>query len=240
MNIEKTTEGSARQQERVDLILQVAAEQLIRWGYKKVTINDIAQRAGIGTGTIYLHWKTKESLFQAVMLRETIAVWGEMLECMRRDHRELYPHRMMRSLLLIAMQRPIARAIFIGDGELLGKLAQSKLTLQTRMIHTPDQFVAFLRDQGLMSTDMDVHTQQYALSAAITGFCLVDPLIAEEDRVSLEERVNALAHVIRHSFEPPELVADDVMRDVVAPRILALFEQITTDLSQQIQMALSL
>jgi AcrR family transcriptional regulator len=233
-------EVPSRQQERVELILHVAAEQLVRWGYKKVTINDIAQQAGIGTGTIYLHWKTKESLFQSVMLREIIAVWDEMLERMRHDFREFYPHRMMRSLLLITMQRPIAHAIFIGDGELLGKLVQSRLALQTRMMHTPDQFVALLRDQGLMRTDMSGHMQQYAFGAAVTGFCLVDPLIAEEDRVSLEERVNALAHVIRHSFEPPELVADDVMREVVAPRMLTFFEQMMADISQQVQMALPL
>ncbi|GCF08491.1 TetR/AcrR family transcriptional regulator [Dictyobacter arantiisoli] len=236
----KKIEAPSRQQERVELILRVAAEQLVRWGYKKITINDIAQQAGIGTGTIYLHWKTRESLFQAVMLREISAVWDEMLERMRHDYREFYPHRMMRSLLLITMQRPIAHAMFIGDGELLGKLVQNKLAIQTRMMRTPDQFVTLLRDQGLMQTNMSVHMQQYALSAAVTGFCLVDPLIAEEDRVSLEERVDALAYVIRQSFEPPELVADDVMREVVAPRMLTFFEQMNTDLSQQLQMMMSL
>jgi AcrR family transcriptional regulator len=234
------TELPSRQQERVELILRVAAEQLLRWSYKKVTINDIAQQAGIGTGTIYLHWKTKESLFQTVMLREIGAVWAELLECMRLDYRELYLHRMMRSLLLITLQRPIARAMFIGDGELLGKLGQSRLAIQARTMHTPDQFISLLRDQGLMNTDMSVHLQQYAFSATVTGFCLVDPLIAEEDRVSLEERVNALAHVIRQSFEPPELVTDEVMREVVAPRMLTFFEQIVTDISLQLQLALSL
>ncbi|MBO0782099.1 MAG: TetR/AcrR family transcriptional regulator [Ktedonobacteraceae bacterium] len=234
------TEVSSRQRERAELILNVAAEQLLRWGYKRVAIHDIAQQAGIGTGTIYLHWKTKESLFQTVMLREIVAVWDEMLERMRRDYREFYPHRMMRSILLIGMQRPIARAIFIGDGELLGKLVQSELALRTRMMVTPEQFFVFLRDQGLVRADMSVHVQQYAFSAAVTGFCLVDPLIAEEDRVSLEERVDALAHVIRQSFEPPELVADDVMREVVAPRMLAFFEQRITDLSQHVQRAMSL
>ncbi|HET8846646.1 MAG TPA: helix-turn-helix domain-containing protein [Ktedonobacteraceae bacterium] len=234
------TEGPARQQERAELILNVAAEQLIRWGYKRVTMNDIAQQAGIGTGTIYLHWKTKETLYQVVMLREILAVWNMLLQRMRQDHREFYPHRMLRSVLLISMQRPITRAIFTGDNDILGKLVQSKFALQTRMVRTTDEFVIFLRDQGLMNTDLTVHMQQYALSAAVTGFCLVDPLIAETDRVSLEERVDALAHVIRHSFEPPELVADDVMREEVAPRMLPFFEKIVTDISQQLQKAMSL
>jgi AcrR family transcriptional regulator len=33
------------------------------YGYKRVTIDDLAAGAGIGKSTIYLHWKTREALF---------------------------------------------------------------------------------------------------------------------------------------------------------------------------------
>jgi AcrR family transcriptional regulator len=231
---------SLKQQEREELILNVAAEQLLRWGYKKVTINDIAQQAGIGTGTIYLHWKTKETLFHVVMMREMIAVWNELLELIRNDPREIFPHRMMRASLLIVMQRPIARAICTGDSELLGKLAQSKLAVRTKLMVTPDQFVEFLREHGLMRTDMSVHMQQYTLSAIVTGFYIVDPLLAQEDRVSLEERADALAHAIRQTLEPSELLAEDVLREVVAPEMMKFFARINAGISEQLQMSMSL
>lgn len=46
--------------DRADRILDAAASLLIRYRYRKVTDEDVARQAGIGKGTVYLHWRTKE------------------------------------------------------------------------------------------------------------------------------------------------------------------------------------
>ena len=43
-------------EERAGRILDAAAELLLRWGYKRVSIEEIARHAGIGKGTVYLHF----------------------------------------------------------------------------------------------------------------------------------------------------------------------------------------
>ena len=53
---------------RGERILEAAAELIVRWGYKKTTVDDIARQAGVAKGTIYLHWKTREELFKAVLV----------------------------------------------------------------------------------------------------------------------------------------------------------------------------
>ena len=45
-----------------DLILDAADRLLARYGYKKMTMDDLAQEVGIGKGTIYLHFSTKEEI----------------------------------------------------------------------------------------------------------------------------------------------------------------------------------
>ncbi len=45
-----------------DLILDAADRLLARYGYKKMTMDDIAQEVSIGKGTIYLHFKSKEEI----------------------------------------------------------------------------------------------------------------------------------------------------------------------------------
>ena len=45
-----------------DLILDAAERLLVRYGYKKMTIEDIATEVGIGKGTIYLHFNSKEEI----------------------------------------------------------------------------------------------------------------------------------------------------------------------------------
>jgi AcrR family transcriptional regulator len=69
--------------ERADRILDAAGELMIRLGYRKVTIDDIAGQAGIGKGTVYLHWRTKERLFEALILRESVGLIAELVDGLR-------------------------------------------------------------------------------------------------------------------------------------------------------------
>ena len=45
-----------------DVILDAADRLLARYGYKKMTIDDLAQEVGIGKGTVYLHFRSKEEI----------------------------------------------------------------------------------------------------------------------------------------------------------------------------------
>src|SRR5687768_13642438 len=47
---------------RKELILDAADQLLARYGYKKMTIDDLAREAGIGKGTVYLHFRSKEDV----------------------------------------------------------------------------------------------------------------------------------------------------------------------------------
>lgn len=45
-----------------DAILDATDKLLARYGYKKMTIDDLAAEVGIGKGSIYLHFKSKEEI----------------------------------------------------------------------------------------------------------------------------------------------------------------------------------
>jgi AcrR family transcriptional regulator len=45
-----------------ELILDATDRLLARYGYKKMTIDDLAREVGIGKGSIYLHFKSKEDI----------------------------------------------------------------------------------------------------------------------------------------------------------------------------------
>lgn len=50
-----------------DALLAAALEVFLVHGFQAARIEDIAQRAGVGKGSVYLHFATKEALFQAVV-----------------------------------------------------------------------------------------------------------------------------------------------------------------------------
>ena len=45
-----------------DAILDATDKLLARYGYKKMTVDDLAQEVGIGKGSVYLHSSCKEEI----------------------------------------------------------------------------------------------------------------------------------------------------------------------------------
>ena len=107
--------SAGREQERADRILDTAKDLLLRWGYRRIRIDEIAKRSGIGKGTVYLHWRTREQMLAAVGSRETAEMMDAWIDAMRVDPAQVMPHRLMRQIFVEAMGRPVLRAIYTED-----------------------------------------------------------------------------------------------------------------------------
>lgn len=55
------------QSEKRDLIITAAENLFHRYGYSKTSIDDIARDSGLGKGTIYYYFESKEDIFQEVV-----------------------------------------------------------------------------------------------------------------------------------------------------------------------------
>lgn len=222
-------------QTRGEQILIAAGSLLLRHGYQRITMEDVARMAGVGTGTLYLHWKTKEALFETVLLRELVAIWGELRQQLDADPANALLHRLLGCLLRAVKERPLAQALFSRDSTLLGKLAQSSIVLQAQPLASGAQLISILRELGLMRSDVALDVQAYSFSAIWAGFSLVDPLLAADDRVAVDIQVKALAHVIRLTFEPDTPPDEDALRTHVMPALRVFLDQARTAFEQRIQ-----
>jgi AcrR family transcriptional regulator len=228
-------EPSAARQARGEQILAVAGSLLLRHGYQRITMEDVARQAGVGTGTLYLHWKTKEALFETVLLRELVTIWSELAQRLVADPANALLHRFLGHLLRLVKQRPLAQALFTRDSSLLGKLAQRSVVLHAQPLASGTQLITTLRDLGLMRGDIAPDVQAYCFSATWAGFSLVDPLLAGADRVGLDVQVEALSHVVRATFEPASPPSSEALRTHVAPALRAFLSQAQAALEQHIQ-----
>jgi AcrR family transcriptional regulator len=227
--------ASSERQERAQRILDAAADLLLRWGYKRITIDDIAQHAGVGTGTVYLHWKTKDALFESVLLREMLAVWQELITRMRADPSEVLLHRFLRAQTLIIRSRPLARALFTKDVGLLGKLTRSSVAQQSQQVTTARELMTLLRRLGLMRSDADLAVQAYAFSAVVTGVAFVDQFLTDADQLPLEAQADAVALLTQRTFVPDTPPDATALRDVVAPAMIHMLEQACAFYEQQLR-----
>jgi len=53
-----------RAAERRQAIVEAALQEFVARGFTATRLDDIAKRAGVAKGTIYLHFKDKESMFE--------------------------------------------------------------------------------------------------------------------------------------------------------------------------------
>ncbi|KAB8190008.1 TetR family transcriptional regulator [Nonomuraea phyllanthi] len=192
--------------ERADWILDAAGELLVSWGYRRVTIEDVARRAGIGKGTVYLHFNTKEVLFLTVLMRAQARITERFLAAFEADPSHALPSELSRLVYLWVHEDPIIHVIMTGDPETLGTLVRSGADqlgslVKARWRLMADYF-AIMREHGVVRDDLEPGACLYAFASILTGFVSVDAYGADTD-VPLEARAEALVHVIRSSFEAP-------------------------------------
>jgi AcrR family transcriptional regulator len=229
------SESLVSRQARAEQILSAAASLLLRHGYQRITMEDVARQAAVGTGTLYLHWKTKEALFETVLLRELAAIWGELVRRLDDDPANALLHRFLGHLLRLVKERPLAQALFTRDTALLGKLAHRSVVLRTQPLASGASFIATLCELGLMRSDIALEVQAYSFSAIWAGFSLVDPLLTGDDRVTLDTQVDALVHIVRSTFEPDAPPNDAALRAHVVPALQAFLDQARRTVEQHIQ-----
>ena len=83
-----TNEGGARAKraaERRDAILHAALEEFAASGYAAARLDDVAKRAGVAKGTIYLYFADKETLFRELIHMELTPVVGVLIHAARTD-----------------------------------------------------------------------------------------------------------------------------------------------------------
>jgi AcrR family transcriptional regulator len=69
---------SAKAAARREAILDAALDEFSARGFAAARLDDVAKRAGVAKGTIYLHFADKESLFQELIRAEMVPVVGSL------------------------------------------------------------------------------------------------------------------------------------------------------------------
>jgi AcrR family transcriptional regulator len=67
-----------RAAERRQAIIEAALDEFIARGFTATRLDDIAKRAGVAKGTIYLHFKDKESMFEELIRTAIVPLVGRI------------------------------------------------------------------------------------------------------------------------------------------------------------------
>ncbi len=214
------TKGTARQQtepgaqpderqRREERILDAAATLLVRWGYRKTTIDDVAHEAGVGKGTIYLHWKDKNELFGAALRRASRQAVAYTLQRIADDPEGGLPHRLWTHGMLAAFSNPLLAALMKGRPDIVQGLtgAFAPETLQ-QMAGDYEEYIVQLQRVGLIRADLAVSVITFLTSALKIGIVHTPDFLGQGQMPSTEQLTEAISDLIRRWLEPDQPPSD--------------------------------
>lgn len=221
---------------RAERILDAAAELLLRHGYRRITIEDVAQHAGIAKGAIYLHWKSREGLFEGVLQREAVETFQELLSALKSNPQTALPWVLMPLVLVSIVHRPVLRAFFLSDSEVLGDLARDEPARRERFGLAPgESYLQLLFDHHVIRGDLSMGDALYLLGMLVRGFFSFEPSTSQ-GMITLERRAELLAGIIQHALAAAEPLSGGEVA-VLAEDSIALFTRMVTAIRTQLERA---
>lgn len=188
--------GRSRRAERAHRILDAAAALVERYGYSKTTLDDVAREAGVAKGTLYLHWNTREELFGAVLRREQILLSRSFLDRIRADKGPLTLHALFKQAALGLLRRPLVRAVFTRDVEVVGNLlrrVQDAAPERKELFH---HLLDFLSRHNLARRDLTPQAQGFLVSAVFLGFFVTASWLPEHAAMPDEQIAGLMADTV--------------------------------------------
>jgi AcrR family transcriptional regulator len=190
----------ARREDVRDEILDATDRLLSRYGYRKMTMDDLAREVGIGKGTIYLYFKSKEEIALS-HIDYIVERLKEKLTAIARED-AASPGERLREML-------ITRVLFRFDSvqhytqslnELLAELRPQLLSRRRRYFDDEAEVFAEVigKGQGLRAFESgDPHKVAHLLLTA-TNSLLPYSLSTQElgDRAELKQKVSQLADLL--------------------------------------------
>jgi AcrR family transcriptional regulator len=174
---ERTEQRKAEQRER---ILVAAMDQLAEGGYASATIQSVAKRAGVATGTVYRHFPSKSDLFAEVFRRASRRELDVFAEATVDDGRSA-------SERIAAATEAFARRAMAAPTRAYALIAEpvDPAVEAERLIFRRgyrDVLIQVL-DQGVERGELELHDKETTAAALVgaIGEALVGPLARDRD-----------------------------------------------------------
>ena len=182
-----------------DLILDAADRLLARYGYKKMSIDDLAREVGIGKGTIYLHFSSKEEVALCRIDRVIERLNSELKQMANGDESPII--RLRRMLMLRVMYRFDSVQHYTESiNHVMAAIRPALLERRKHYFEEEARILAVVLKEGRRSGDFffkDARPTAHALLTA-TNSLLPYSLSPKElgERESLEEQTGRIVNLL--------------------------------------------
>ena len=192
--------------ERQQQILDAAAAVIIRLGYDKATMGDIAEEAGASRRTVYLYFNGKEELFEALLYREYMQYSQTWLEHIEADPRGGTIGGVYRALFHAVNSRPLIAAMMRRDRRVIGNYLRKRDNIFTQMltgVNTPE-FFRTLQAAGAIRQDIDAAVIVHIIEMLSYGQLTIGDFKPPDQFPPYDAVMEALADIMDRALLPDD------------------------------------
>lgn len=163
--------AKANSARRAQAILDAALKLIVHYGYDKTTMDDIAREAGVSKGALYLHWRSKDALFDALVMRESDAVIDVMMAAVESDPNGGSLFGIYRHAIMASFNNPLIRALYTRDNRVLGEYVRSWRSDKhlAQGVTLSREFIEHFQQAGLIRSELKPDAVLYLLSIVRSG-----------------------------------------------------------------------
>jgi AcrR family transcriptional regulator len=199
---------SAREQR----ILEAAGALLARWGYLKTTVEDVAREAGVGKGTIYLHWKDKTALFRAAIWHASKQVTEDMMRRVTTDPEGGQFYRLWTHGMVAVYANPLLAAVMSGRTDILRGLVDSlDAGTVSELFGNSEAQIERLQEVGLIRSDLPPRIVSFFITSLKIGIIDAASFAPAVRAPTPDELTEALSDLMRRWLEPERPPADSTI-----------------------------
>jgi AcrR family transcriptional regulator len=190
--------------ERQQQILDAAAAVIIRLGYDKASMSDIAEEAGASRRTVYLYFKGKEELFEALLYREYMQYAQTWLEYIEADPHGGTVGGFYRALFRSVNRHPLIAAMLRRDRRVIGNYLRKRDNLFTQMYSGVDTTAFFqaLQAAGAIRQDIDAAVILHIVEMLSYGQLTIGDFKAPDQFPPYDTVMEALADMMDRALQP--------------------------------------
>ena len=215
---------------REQRILDSAAKLIVHYGYDKTTMDEIAREAGVSKGALYLHFRSKQALFEALILRDSETITERFVELIDDDPAGVTLFTMYRYALVVIDQAPLLKAILIRDRRVLGDWVQTMrdTPAYAQAMNLGVDFVRGAQEAGLLRRDLDAEVVAYLLRALRFGVLTMEEYTPSgQVPPSVAQMGDVLAEMVSNGLAPREGESDPVRARQALQRLLDMQREFT-------------
>ncbi len=215
---------------RENQILDAAAVRIVRYGYDKTTMSDIAEQAQVTRAIVYLHFDSKEDLFEALLYRVTQTYLADWLAALESSPSDSAIAGVFRSSLVAIRRSPLLTAMMQRDRQVFGKYLRKSgnlfQSLQSRSLW-PEMLKA-LQDAGAVRQDINPVVMGHVMNAFALGMVEMEADKADSDTPPFAVLLETTADMLDRMLLPEDNGNQSAGRAVIrhlAQAIQAQFAQ---------------